>query len=298
VTTVYAQPQAAGQDDFTYIRRFREMLRDQPRFSNENFTGDGTTVVMVAQRAPINDDEFFSVTVGGVATQATQSWPPLSTQVYVDFDTGTLVFGTAPPAGTPKNVTVIKRVVRWRDSAIQAAMLEGLHQLFPALWTTTVDTTLTVQQDTYDYTLPAQFNDPGVRILSLAVQDIPSTIEPFRKNIAFDRIGLTTLHIYNPNRYMQGAVLRIEYAGPYQSLGDLQPQAKELPILYAAGSLLGFGEARRSVIDTQTVQGPEQALPPGQMQAAGAGFMQQFQQAKADLARPMKMAGWRSTYRR
>lgn len=298
MTTVFAQPQAAGQDDLTYIRRFREMLRDQPRFFNEYFTGDSVSVIAQSQRAPINDDEYFSVSVGGVVIPWTASWPPGAGQVFVEFDTGQLIFGTPPPAGTPKNIAVIKRVVRWRDSTIHAAMLEGLHQLFPALWTTYVDTSLTVVVNTYDYALPAQFNDPGVKISSVEVQEVPSTIEPFRKSIEYRRVGTNILHIFYPNRYTPGAVLRIEYMGPYASLGDLQPQAKELPVLYAAGSLLGYGEARRSVENTQTVQGPEQALPPGQQQAAGGWYMQQFAQGRANLSQPMKIAAWRSTYRR
>lgn len=298
MTTLFAQPQASGQDDLTFLRRFREMLRDQPRFFNETFTGDSATQVMLAQRAPINDDEFFAVTVGGAPVTYTSSYPPMAGQVYVDWDTGTLVFATAPPANQPKNVAVTKRVVRWRDGTILTAMLDGVRQAFPDLWTTYVDTTLTVQQDTYDYALPSQFNDPAVRIFSIAVQDIPSTIEPFRKSIAWDRIGTNLLHLYSPNAHTPGSILRVEYGGPYNSLSELQPQAYELPILYAAGSLLGYGEGLRSKLDTMTVQGPEQSLPPGQQQAAGGWYMQQYDQLRAQLSRPMKLAGFRSTYRR
>jgi hypothetical protein len=298
VATVYAATQAAGQDDLTYIKRFREMTRDQPRFFPETFTGDGAMTVFNAQRAPINDDEFFSVVADAIATPWTVSYPPGPGQVYVEFDTGTLVFSDPPEGNSPKNVYITKRIVRWRDSAIQSALMDGLRQTFPALWTVYVDTSVTIQQDTYDYTLPFQFNDPAVRISSVAVQDIPSSIEPFRKIISWERVGTTSLHIFGPNAYTPGAVLRIEYMGPYNSLGDLQPQAYELPVLYAAGSLMVYGEARRSETNTQTVQGPEQSLPPGQMQAAGGVFLQQFAQLKANLERPMPMGGWRSTYRR
>lgn len=297
MTQVYAQAQAAGQDDLTFIDRFRELAYDQPRFFNENFTGDGTTTSFACQRGRINDDQFLAVTVTNVAVPTTQTWPPPAGQVYVAYDTAELIFGTAPPSAT-KNVAIAKRIVRWRDGTILSALLNGLAQCWPALWTTYVDTSLSIIQDTYDYQLPPQFNDPAVRIKSVAVQEIPSTIEPFRKVISWDRVGTNQLHIYRPNRYTPGAVLRIEYMGPFTSLGDLQPQAHELPVLYAAGSLLGYGEANRSRTDTMTVQGAEQSLPPGQMQAAGGYYMQQFDQIRANLATPMPLAGFRSTQHR
>src|SRR5665213_2147047 len=199
MTTVIAASQAAGQDDLTYIKRFREVVRDQPRFFPETFTGDGLTTIFVAQRAPINDDEFFSVTTDSTPTPWTVSYPPPPGQVYVEFDTGTFIFANPPQGSSPKNVLVIKRVVRWRDGTIQSALMDGLRQTFPSLWTVYVDTSVTIQQDTYDYTLPPQFNDPAVRISSVAVQDIPSSIEPFRKSIDWERVGTNSLHIFGPN---------------------------------------------------------------------------------------------------
>lgn len=298
MTELAAPFQSGGTDDLTYIRAFREDMRDMPKLYSEQFSGTGTVTNFQCQKAPINDDLWLQITVGGAVQTYTFQYSQLSNyNCYVDLDTGVIVFQTAPPSGV-NNVVVQKRTVRWRDGVILRSLYEGLKRCFPSLWTINIDTSITLAVNTWDYQLPSMFGDPRVKILSVARQDIPYTVNPFVEDIAWSRVGLGTLHIPFANSYTRGTQLRLEYAGPYQSLSDLEPQASELPLLYAKGMLLGNDEARRTRMDTTSAVAESGANQPGQAQNAAQWFLAQYDRKLAALKRPMRMGGWRSTYTR
>ena len=62
--------------------------------------------------------------------------------------------------------------------------------------------------------------------------------------------------------------------------------------------MLGFSEAKRTLVDNQTVAATSSANPPQYQQNAGAWYFSKFNQLLASLARPMGMARPISTYSR
>jgi hypothetical protein len=108
---------------------------------------------------------------------------------------------------------------------------------------------------------------------------------------------LKQIEIPRSQYFTPGATLWLEYKAPFRSLSELEPQAYDLPLWYAAGQLLGFDESRRTKMDTQTPAAEASANPPGYQQNTGAWYMTQFRNMMASLAAPpVRMPRPISTY--
>jgi hypothetical protein len=126
---------------------------------------------------------------------------------------------------------------------------------------------------------------------------VPSSVNRPISISGFQRRGLNIIEIPTSQCYTPGATLFVEYTAPYRSLSELEPQLYDLPLWYAAGQLLGFDEARRTVTAVQGVSAEASAGPPGYQQNTGAWYMTQFRQMLATLPPPvMRMPKMRSTY--
>lgn len=291
----------AGTGDRTFTWRLRQLLRDIPRQANEQASGDGATTFFQMQRVPIYDDQNTVITVGGTPVPITRSLDSLGpTNVYVDFDNGGIWFfqGFAPPAAS-NNIQIQKTQVRWTDGVMLASLNGGLRQMFPKFYKWAVDTSITLQVNQWDYTLPNPFWDPRVRILSVSIQEVPSSVNRPVPISGFTQRGLNVIDIPTSQRYTPGATVWIEYTAPYRSLSELEPQVYDLPLWYAAAQLLGFNEAKRTQVDTQSPAAEASANPPQYQQNAGSWFMNQFNLMMARSAmRPMRMPRAISSYER
>lgn len=288
-------PAAGGVDEETFIYRLRSRLRDFPKVADQQINGVGGTTTRYLCSPPINDDSNLQISVGGALTPWTTTRPPQAGQVYVDCDSGLLIFGAAPPAGV-NNIQVQKMQVRWRNGVLLDALNAGLRATFPLRWQRCIDTSIQLKTLVYDYDLPDVFSDPIIQISSVAVREIPATTERFVPIPGAYRVGSRTLHVPWSQSFSPGSTLRIEYIGPYRSLSELNPQDFELPILYACGQLLAFNEVQRGRMDQQKTATGEDATPPDQQIKSASWFYQRFQDELNRRSTPFPVADFISTY--
>ncbi len=287
-------------DDAGFVTKFRERVDDHPQMADEKFDPDGSKTKFKCNRLKVNDDDYLQVVENGTIVPLANSIRDVKAgNCYVNADTGLITFGTAPAAGQG-TVICYHNQVQWRDSAILDAMYDGLRTMFPTIWRNAVTTAITLQVLQWDYTLPADFQDPRVKIRRVSVQEVPASTNPFRALSGQYRVygNPPMLRILGSQAFTPGSVLQIEYTAPYRTLADLDGQAQDLPVWYAAGTLLGFKEGNRARTDSQTVMADQNAVPPGYRQNSGAWFMTQFRTLLAALQRPVGMPPATSTYAR
>lgn len=287
-----------GVDDDTFVHRLRELLGDLPVMTDEQFSPTGTATKFICTKLPINDDRYVSVTVSNVPVPIVTSRTSIPAgSVYVDYDTGLLIFGTAPAVGT-NTVVIQKSRVRWRDSTLLNALYGGLRSLWPQVWKEAVDTSITMATNQYDYTMPPDFWDARSTIMRVSMREIPAQTNVFHIIAGATRVGLDTIRIPRSQRWSPTSTLEVQYAAPYRSLSELAPAEYDLVLWYAAGMILGFGEIKRTSVDSQTVAASTSANPSGYQQNTGSWFMSQYRVLIASLARPMGMSAPISTYAR
>lgn len=287
----------AGVSDRTFIKRLRQLLRDNPVSAIEQTSGNATSTYFQLNQVPIYEDKYVTVTVGGAGINIIQSRDALAPgNCFIDFDTGVVIFGAAPPAGS-NNIIVQKSKVRWSDSVLMTSLEAGLRALFPSLFKLAIFTGITMQVNTWLYTLPSDFWDPRVQFTKFAIQEVPSSVNQPRWMGGMYRVGLNQIQIPISQAFTPGATLWLEYKAPYRSLSELEPQAYDLPLWYAAGQLLGFDEARRTRSDTLTTSGDASANPPQYHQNTGGWYMSQFNALKAAMkSAPVRLPRPISTY--
>lgn len=300
MTTIpfFATGQEGGLDDRGYIRRLRELIGDVPKAADEQGTGLGNALRYNMQTVPVNDDDLFSVTVNGTAQTVVMTPTPTAGQVFVDFDTGRMIYGTPPPSTPANNITIIKNTVRWRDSTLKEALMDGARNMWPKLGKRNVDQSLTLSTLNWDYALPALFNDPNIRIYDVGVREIPASAEFFHSIGDWEQTSLTNIRIPISQGFAPGSTLEIKYEGPYGSLSEVEPKAQMLPLWWAAGTLLGFKEAVRVRSDTQNVNAEASANPPGTQQNTGAWFIRQFYTSLNQMSRPRRAVAAGTMYNR
>jgi len=203
--------------------------------------GTASSLPYRVTRPPIADGTVLvSVNAGAVtvfeADKVATGFSPSAGQCLVNLDTGTIVFGTVPPAG--QLVAVQYTPVYWRDRSILTALVDGLRRLPPKLGKTGIDETVRPQVDVWDYPLPSWSSDPRSLILNLEVKDIDTPIVDYGPVLRWERIGTTILRIPSSQAYSPAGRFRITYWMPYARLGDMEPHIYHLPIAYAAGMLL------------------------------------------------------------
>jgi hypothetical protein len=287
-----------GVDDDTFVHRLRELLGDNPSMADEQFSPTGTATKFVCTKLPVNDDRYVVLTNLGVPVPIVTSRTSIpSNSAFVDYDTGLIVFGTPPGVGT-NTVVIQKSRVRWRDSTLLNALYDGLRSMYPQCWKEAVDQSIGIAVNTFDYTMPPDFYDPRCRIMRVSVREIPAQTNVFKIIAGATRVGLDTIRIPASQYWSPTSSIEVQYAAPYRSLSELQPQEMDYPTWYAAGKILGFGEVGRTRVDNQTVASSTSASPNGAQQNAGGFFMSQAAKLLANLARPMGMSRPISTYSR
>jgi hypothetical protein len=301
VPTPVPTPVAAdstGLPDSRWITTARDYLADYPRKLTETWTADGTNGVFGSVSSapvsvlypPVNGTAADSnpplVRDNTTATNYTviDSGTPTGTQVLFNYNTGEFQFATAPALNDV--IQVSYQSCRWTDTSILAALYDGLRAMFPRVGKTYSDTSVQIQVNQWDYTLPTWFADPRSRINAIEIADPYIPTEPFRPAPAgWDRVGLTTLHLPWSQNYSPVARLRIQGWGPYLTLGDLEPQLYDLPLWYALGALLPHREAKRIREDTMAPLAQAGGVQPGIQLQTGDYFQRRFEAALVALSR-------------
>jgi hypothetical protein len=284
-----------GLPDSQWITTVRDALEDYPEYTIESWTADGTNGVVgpaasplkVAKR-PINDGSL-SVRDNTAGTNYTiiTSGAPTGTNLLANLNTGELQFATAPPAADV--IQVSYQSCKWRDQKILDALYAGLRAMFPMVGKVYTDTSVNVQVNVWDYTLPLWCQDPRSRVVNVEVRDPGIPTEPYRQLAGgYHRVNLTTIHIPRAQSYSPTANLRIVGWGPYLTLGDLEPQLFHLPVWYALSVLLPKKESFRIRQDTAVPLTLEGGQQPGLLTQTGDYYLKRFE---TELERLSKVAG-------
>ena len=290
---------STGLPDSQWIADVRAGLRDYPKKQIETWTADGingpsgvASVPLGVVYPPINGDSTANTPLIRDNTTSTNyvvvDFPtaPATGQVQVNYDTGELTFFAAPALNDV--IQYSYQSCRWRDSDILTGLYAGLRAMFPHVGKTYIDTSIQIQVNQWDYTLPSWFNDPRARIFSLEIADPYIPTEPFRPAPpGFKRVGLGQIHLPWSQAYSPVAQLRITGWGPYLRLGDLEPQLYHLPIWYALGTLLPKQEAKRIREDTLVPLAQTGGVQPSLQLQTGDYYARRFEQELERLGRTM-----------
>lgn len=295
-----------GLPDSTWISGVREDLDDYPEYTIETWTADGTNGVVAANatplktaKRPVNDGSLtIKDSTSGTTYTIITTGNPTANQVKANYDTGELIFGSAPAAADA--IQISYQFCKWRDGKILNNLYAGLRAMFPRVGKVYTDTSIQIQVNVWDYTLPLWCQDPRSRVYSVEVKDPYITTEPWREvRGGFNRVDLTTLQLPFAQHYSPAARLRVVGWGPYLTLADLEPQLYELPKLYALGMLLPKKETFRLRQDTMVPLTQEGGQAPMLMTQSGDHFMKQFEAELDRLSRipgPGNRQGVRTVY--
>ena len=301
-----AAADSTGLADDQWLAAVRDALEDFPEYVADTQTADGTNGVVgpnaipyKTSRRPIMDGTI-SVRDNTAGTNFTidTTGTPAANHVLVNFDTGELRFNTAPGSGNALQYSY--QYVKWRDQKILDALYAGLRAMFPRVGKIYTDTSVSIQVNVWDYTLPIWAQDPRSRVLSVDARDPGIPTEPYRQLAGgFHRVDLTTIHIPRAMRYSPTTNLRITGWGPYLRLGDLEPQLFHLPVWYALSVLLPKKESYRIRQDTMVPLTQEGGQQPGILTQTGDYYLKRFETELDRLSRVLG-PGWnirvRTTY--
>lgn len=298
---------ATGLPDSQWVNRVRDALRDYAKYTVDAWTADGSNGVVGYTGAPLTVSKP-PVNSGSLLVRdntASQNYTvittgtPSATQVLVNYDTGEIQWATAPTTGHA--IQISYQAVRWTDDSIMGGLYAGLRAMFPRVGKTYTDTTVPIQVNVWDYTLPLWAQDPRSRVVKVEIADPYISTQPFVPMDNWERVGLTQLHIPRSQQWAPTARLRITGWGPYLQLADLEPQLYELPKWYALGVLLPHQETKRIREDLMVPLTQEGGQAPGLLVQTGDYFARRFEQELDRLARnagPGYAVGIRTIYQR
>jgi hypothetical protein len=287
-----AAADSTGLPDSQWITDVRDALQDYPEYVLESWTSDGTNGILASNatplktsRRPINDG---SLTVrdntAGTNFTVITSGTPSSTQVLVNYDTGEIRFAASPTAGNV--IQISYQFAKWRDGSVLGALYAGLRAMFPLVGKTYTDTSVKIQVNVWDYTLPIWAQDPRSQIVSVTIRDPGITVQPYRElRGGYVRRDLTNLHIPWSQSYSPTANLKIVGWGPFLTLGDLEPQLYQLPVWYALSVILPKKEGFRLRQDTAVPVTQEGGQQPGLLTQTGDYYLKRFETELQRLGR-------------
>jgi hypothetical protein len=294
---------STGLPDSQWISDTRDALQDYPEYQLESWTADGVNgtvgsgaVPLKSAKRPMNDgsltmrDNTSTTNYTVITTGA-----PAAGQVLVNYDTGEMRFNPVPANNDVVQWTY--QSVKWRDGSIMTGLYAGMRAMFPMIGKIQTDTSIPIQVNVWDYTLPTWAQDPRSRIMRVEVADPYIPTEPFRPvKGTWERVDLTTLHIPRSQSYSPTARLRVVGWGPYVQLGDLEPQLYHLPIWYCLSTLLPKKEAFRLRQDTAVPVSQEGGQQPTLMTQTGDYYLQRFNEELKRLSK-VPTPGGNSTIR-
>jgi hypothetical protein len=283
---------STGLPDSQWITSVRDGLEDYQEYKLDSWTADGTNGVVGANAAPVKttlrpiNDGSLTVrdNTAAVNYSVITSGIPTSTQVLANLNTGELTFASAPAASHV--IQMSYQPVKWRDQKILDALYAGLRAMFPRVGKTYTDTSINIQVNVYDYTLPLWAQDPRSRIYNVEVRDPGILIEPYREiRRGWKRVNLTTIRLFASQSYSPIANLWVNGWGPYLTLGDLEPQLYDLPVWYALSVLLPKKESFRLRQDTAVPLTQEGGQAPTLLTQTGEYYAQRFERELERLER-------------
>lgn len=200
--------------------------------------------------------------------------------VNINTDTGEIIFILAPPTGT---LSLRYQASRFSDQAITDALYEGMRSMYPDFWQPAIDTSIQLNANTFEYTLPAVFQDPRVVLMRVEIR-YPSGIIQYTDVKDWDYTqGNDYITFYSLRT--PGSTLRLTYNAQYTALADLETQIMHLPVYYAVARLLADAEAQRSRQDELVPVTQEGGSQPGNAERISDFWMNKYESERQRLAR-------------
>lgn len=178
------------------------------------------------------------------------------------------------------------------------ALNEGIQACYPLIYKQVLDTSLTIQANTWEYAVP---NMPGtysgatipIQVIERLELQEPGVV-PYFPTGAYATLRGATPKLKFMNLETPGAIIRVRGYGPFPDLSSFAStldaqwpaQAIYLPPIYAAASLLMSGEAGRVRVSSSPVDDREQANRTGASLQVGQYLMSRFQQELRMSAMP------------
>jgi len=288
-----------GNPDAYFIARVRRNVDDRPRTFKDPFTGDGLTGGVAAGQTPwtlsrkpvvnparenLQAGAGLLVTVAGVSQSVTYDSPntPGPGAVNVITETGEMYFGTVPGSG--QSILAAYQSARFSTDAILDALVEGLNQLYPEIYQSQTDSSISLSPTTTEYVLPAILSDPRIVPLTIEVAP-PSGIITYFDTGLWDTVGGNGSILKMIQAWPPGSILRVTFNQPYQALSDVEPQCMWLPVYYACSTLLALQETKRSRQSDIISQVGEGASKPGDGAQVAEMWMNKYLAGKQQFAR-------------
>lgn len=182
----------------------------------------------------------------------------------------------------------------YTSADILDALNDGIQACFPLIYKPVTDTSLTVLAQTYEYAVPTMPSDSSVVIPYISrISLLESGDFAYRDAGDWDVVRGAAPAIRFRRQHTTNSTIRIEGFGPFpavasgDSMDTLWPRQGDLLLpLYAAGWLLGSGEAGRVRYDVGVRDDREQANRTGSAMMAGTALLNRFYKRLADSAMP------------
>jgi hypothetical protein len=198
------------------------------------------------------------------------------TPVFINSDTGEVIFATAPAVGT---LAVTYQSARFSDTQVLAALYEGLQLLWPEIWNPSTDSTsIMVSPTQYEYPLPAIFQDQRVVLLQVEYAP-PSGIIRYFKTSMWEQVADSVNPVIKFSRIPPiASTVRLTYSLPLGNgaLGGTPTIGQHLPTYYALARLLLDQDTMRTRSDDLPALTGEAAQAPGQAVGTANYWLQQF----------------------
>ena len=290
----------------------RTSLEDYGSTVTDQFTGDGTTVLLQTSNHPIKTTSEI-VTVGG-ALQATPA------NYTINYDNGEVKFVVAPTTGVTVLVQYVK--VIWRDERLTSAINAGVRRLYPLLYKVGL-CYVKLRPEVYEYDLTSTTDVPPSS--SFGDQVIPSSytntvaitdLQKAQSRIHFgDYRPFGANQIYTPYEFFRrnsvsmlaldmdpgpADALRLTYTSPFTPLvlitdvTDVPDEFFMMPVWYALSVLMEKKEARRARSDTLATMQNANATPPGTQAQTAEDYLARYHDTlQQNAMRPMRISARR-----
>jgi len=291
-------PASNGQPDSFFIAEVRRILRDQPIWYGESLPTDGTSGALAAGSKPFRLQRAPVISTGVTLTAPGGAWivdyndspaTPAAGHVNIVTDTGEVIFPSAPAVGT---LAVTYQATRFSDTQILDALTDGLNLLWPEIWNPSLDTTsILVSPTQYEYALPSVFQDQRAILREVEFAPPSGIIRYFRTSLwrMVEDINVPLL-VFSRIPPVASTV-RLRYARPLATLGEVPSIAQQLPVYYGLARLLLDQETMRGRSDDLPALTGETANPTGSAANTSSYWMQMFHEelTKLSMAEPQRM---------
>lgn len=247
----------------TLIDRTRRFLRDWPSFDSLTASMTSSTTTMTVADSSVYKTNWL-VEIGSELLRV-KAQPTSLTVTVARSQLGS----TAATHASGDSILVQPQ---FYVTEILDALNNGIDAAFPYLYKEVLDTSLSIDASTYEYTIPYMSSPSTARLWRISRVELQESGDnAFRQVNNWDVRRGSTPKLKFRTLQTQGATVRLHGFGPFPHLASTSDtldaqwpyQCEEFLVQYAAAYLLQSGEARRVRVDTGPVDQRENANKTG-----------------------------------